>query len=55
MRMTNIEDMPVTTDINAILSYNLNDCIATKKLYERCKPEIYLRKYRFRVIIRAIL
>jgi hypothetical protein len=44
MRMTNIEDMPVTTDINAILSYNLNDCIATKKLYERCKPEIDLRK-----------
>jgi len=44
MRMVNIEDMPVTTDINAILSYNLNDCIATKKLYERCKPEIDLRK-----------
>ena len=44
MRMINIEDMPVTTDTNAILSYNLNDCIATKRLYELCKPQIELRK-----------
>ena len=44
MRMINIEDMPVTTDVNAILSYNLNDCIATKKLYQLCKPLIQLRK-----------
>jgi len=44
MKMINIEDMPVTTDINAILSYNLNDCVATKRLYELCKPQIDLRK-----------
>lgn len=44
MRMVNIEDMPSISNIDSILSYNLNDCIATKKLYEISKPLIELRK-----------
>lgn len=46
--LDNIEDMPSQGDGNTweemVLSYNLNDVIATKKLYEKYYYEIDLRK-----------
>ena len=46
--LDNIEDMPSQGDGNnweeQVLSYNLNDVIATKKLYEKYHYEIDLRK-----------
>ena len=48
MDMENIEDMPSQGEGNnweeMVLSYNLNDVIATKKLYEKYYHEIELRK-----------
>ena len=48
MDLDNIEDMPSQGSGNnweqMVLSYNLNDCIATKELYFRTKPMIELRK-----------
>lgn len=48
MNLENIEDMPSQGEgnnwVKQVLSYNLNDVIATKKLYEYSKPMVELRK-----------
>lgn len=48
MDLDNIEDMPSQGKganwEQMVLSYNLNDCVATKELYFRTKPMIELRK-----------
>jgi hypothetical protein len=44
MDLENIEEIPDTLDLESVLYYNLNDVIATKKLYYLSKPLIETRK-----------
>lgn len=48
MDLPNIEDLPSQGEGNnweeMVLSYNLNDCVATKELYFKSKPLIEIRK-----------